>query len=229
MNTKTQKILSVVGMVSLLGACATQPKDTAKLDAQIGEVTAEDFGQFVYHETLSEENLSEARTIRQWWKDGHYWNIDTEAHATAAAERALMHRQMAEKSLEAWHDRCVRHPDVCIKEELLAAAYFDTGSAEPRTINYETINHIVALSRIHHPLSVDVIGYTDTVGDTGSNKHLALHRAEAIHKLLHEHDIEAHTVVDNIPYGEAGGPDNLDEQANRRVDVKIHLYQPYPK
>lgn len=230
MKMKTLKLLSAVGLVGLLGGCATHPKDVAKLDAKINQVTAEDFGQFLYHGTLSEENLSEARKIRQWWKDGHYWNIDTEQHAVAAADRALKHRQMAEKALEGWHDRCVRHPDVCIKEELIATAFFDTGSAHAKTIKQEAINHIIELSRIHHPLEVEVIGYTDTVGSTGSNKHLAAHRANAIHEKLHKLGIDSHTVVKNIPFGEAGGPDNKSDQANRRVDIKVRTYMGgYPR
>lgn len=229
MKTKTLKLLPVVGLIGLLGGCATQPKDVAKLDAKINEVTAGDFGQFMYHESLAEENLAEVRKIRQWWKDGHYWNIDTEGHALAAGNRALQHRQMAEKALEGWHDRCIRHPDVCIKEELLATAYFDTGSAAVKTLKDTSVSHIIELSRIHHPLEVDVIGYTDTVGSTDSNKHLAAQRANAIHDLLHKNGVDSHTVVKNIPVGEAGGPDNLANQANRRVDVKVRLYQPYPK
>ena len=201
MKMKTLKLFAAFSLVALLGGCATQPKDTSKLDAKINEVTAEDFGQFLYHGTLSEENLTEARKIRQWWKDGHYWNINTEQHAMAAGERALKHRQMAEKALEGWHDRCVRHPDVCIKEELIATAFFDTGSATAKTIKQDAVNHIIELSRIHHPLEVEVVGYTDTVGSTASNKHLAAHRANAIHDLLKKHGVNTHTVVKQIAFG----------------------------
>ncbi|WP_255210665.1 hypothetical protein [Methylogaea oryzae] len=91
-------------MIGLLGGCSTHPKNTATLDSKISAVVADDFGQFMYHETLSEENLAETRKIRQWWADDHYWNIDTEQAAVAAADRALKHRQAAEKHLEGWHD-----------------------------------------------------------------------------------------------------------------------------
>lgn len=229
MKMKTLQLLTAVGLVGMLGGCATQPKDTAKLDAKINEVTAEDFGQFLYHSTLSEENLAETRKIRQWWKDDHYWNIDTEQQALADASRALKHRQMAEKALEGWHDRCVRHPDVCIKEELITVAHFDTGSAKPKSIEQSALNHLVELSNLHHPLTVEVIGYTDTVGGKDSNKHLAAHRANAVHDILKKHGIDSHTIVKEIAYGEAGGPDNTANQNNRRDDVKVHLYQPYPR
>lgn len=226
---KTLKLLSAVGLIGLLGGCATQPKDVAKLDAKINAVTTEDFGQFLYHGTLSEENLAEARKIRQWWQDGHYWNIDTEPYAMAASDRALKHRQMAERALQGWHDRCTRHPDTCIKDELIATALFDTGSAKAKTIKQDAVNHILELSRIHHQLEVEVIGYTDTVGGTGSNKHLAAHRANEIHDMLKSHGVSSHAVVKEIAHGEAGGPDNTASQPNRRVDVKVRLYQPYPK
>lgn len=229
MKMKVLKLLPAVGLVGLLGGCATHPVDTSKLDAKISAATADDFGQFMYHEALSEENLAEARKIRQWNKDGHYWNINTEQHALAAGDRALKHRQMAEKALEAWHDRCVRHPDICIKEEMLTAALFDTGSSSAKTVKQETINHIIKLSKIHHQLEVEVIGFTDTVGSATSNKHLAAHRANTIHDLLHKHGINSHTVVKTIPFGEATGADNVANQQNRRVDVRVRTYQPYPK
>lgn len=229
MKKKTLKFLTAVGMIGLLGGCSTHPKDPAPLDAKINAVVADDFGQFMYHETLSEENLAETRKIRQWWADDHYWNIDTEQAAVAAADRALKHRQMAEKSLEGWHDRCARHPDVCIKGELLPIAYFDTGSATPKSIDEGALRHLLDLSRIHHPLTVDVIGYTDTVGGDASNKSLAARRANAVHDLLKKHGIDSHTVIQNIAYGEAGGPDNTANPKNRRDDVKVHVYQPYPK
>lgn len=229
MKMKTLQVLTAASLLALLGGCATHPKDVAKLDAKINEVTAEDFGQFLYHSTLSEENLAETRKIRQWWKDDHYWNVDTEQQALEAAARALKHRQMAEKHLEGWHDRCVRHPDVCIKEELITVAHFDTGSAKPKSIEQGAIHHLTDLSRIHHPLTVEVIGYTDTVGSSSANKSLAARRANAIHALLKKHGIDSHTVVKEIGYGEAGGPDNTANAHNRRDDVKVHLYQPYPR
>jgi outer membrane protein OmpA-like peptidoglycan-associated protein len=227
---KTLKLLTAVGLIGLLGACSTQPKDTSSLDAKINQVTSGDVGQFMHHQRLADENLAEARKLRQWMKDDHYWNIDLEGHAAAAADRALKHRQAAENSLAGWHDRCERHPDYCIDEELLAVAYFPTGSHHPSSVKKDVINRIMELAKIHHPLEVEVIAYTDTVGSKSSNFALAKRRANTVHHLLHgKHDIYAHTTVKEIPVGEASGPDNTANQQNRRVDIKVRRYQPFPK
>lgn len=224
------KLLSAVGLIALLSACATQPKDTSRLNAKINEVTSGDYGQFMYHTALAEENLAEARKVRQWMQDDHYWNIELEEHGVAAAERALQHRQKAEASLQSWHDRCDRHPNYCIDEELLAIAYFPTGSHHPNKVEESTLSHILELAKIHHPLEVEVIAYTDTVGSKSYNFGLAKRRAGAVHKMLHgRHDIHAHTTIKEIPVGEADGPDNTPNQQHRRVDVKVRRYQPFPK
>lgn len=227
---KTVKLLSAVGLIALLSACATQPKDTSRLNAKINEVTSGDYGQYMYHTALAEENLAEARKIRQWMQDDHYWNIELEEHGVAAAERALKHRQAAEGALKSWHDRCERHPDYCIDEELMAIAYFPTGSHHPNKVEKNVLDRILDLARIHHPLEVEVIAYTDTVGTKSSNFQLAKRRANTVHNMLHgRHDIHAHTTIKEIPVGEASGPDNTPSQKNRRVDIKVRRYQPFPK
>ena len=225
---KILKLLLVIGIISLLGACVTQPKDVSGLDAKINEVIAGDFGQFLYHESLAEQNLDEARKIRQWMKDDHYWNINLEEHAVAAANRALMHRLEAELWANKWHDRCTRHPDYCIKEDLLSVAYFPTGSAKATKINQEVINSILKLASIHHMLEIEVIGYTDTVGSASSNMNLAKRRANSIYRMLHKQGINTYITIRQVPVGEAGGPDNTADQNNRRVDIKVHRYHPFP-
>ena len=230
---KTLKLLLAIGIFGLLGACATQPKDVSRLNAKINEVTTGDFGQFMHHESLAEQNLDEARKIRQWMKDDHYWNINLEGHAVAASDRALMHRKEAEASFTRWavdwHDRCERHPDYCINEELLSVAYFATGSARAQTVKQDAIDRILRLATIHHMLEIEVIGYTDTVGSASSNMRLAKRRANSINRMLKNQGINSHIAIKRIPIGEAGGPDNTEDQNNRRVDIQVRSYQPFPK
>jgi len=78
-------------------------------------------------------------------------------------------------------------------------------------------------------LEIEVIGYTDTVGSTSSNMKLAKRRAHSINRMLHKQGINSHIAIKQIPFGEASGPNNTEDQNNRRVDIQVRRYHPFPK
>jgi len=230
---KTQALLAVLGGVLLLGGCATEPKNVASLDAKIGEITRGDFGQFLYHQAMAEENLAHVRKIRQYWQDDHYWNIDLEKCALNAAARAAEHRKQAEEALIRWHDNCDRHKEICHRLDDLEAihtrqpmpvAYFDSGSAVPKSLQKAHIDEVLHLAKDYPNLSLDLIGYTDTVGSKGANVQLSERRAKAVNDVLIQEGLPATVNVHRIGKGEAPGPDNTANPENRRVDVRVHRH-----
>jgi outer membrane protein OmpA-like peptidoglycan-associated protein len=227
---KSLKLVLLLGASALLAACATPHKDVASLDAKIASVTEGDYGQFLHHQALAEENLAHLRKVRQYWQDDHYWNIELEHCATEAAAKAAEHRKLAEEALIRWHDNCGRHSELCKRVsdlELLHAdkpmpvAYFDTGSAVPKAVEQAHIDNLVDLAKERPGLGVDVIGITDTVGKAKANKALAMRRADAVKSLLKKQGLPAETRVHEIAKGEAPGPDNTPNADNRRVDVLV--------
>lgn len=229
---KTKLLLAVLGGALLLGGCATE-HNVALLDAKIGEATQGDFGQFLYHHAMAEENLAHARKIRQYWQDDYYWNIDLEKCALNAASRAAEHRKQAEEALIRWHDTCDRHKDICHRLDDLEAlrnmpqtpvAYFDTGSAVPKSLRKAHIDEVLHLAKDYPNLSIDLIGYTDTVGSKRANLALSERRAHAVNDVLIREGLPATVNVHRIGMGAAPGPANTPNPENRRVDVKVHRH-----
>ncbi|MDD5035816.1 MAG: hypothetical protein PHE55_13775 [Methylococcaceae bacterium] len=101
---KIQKLATVLGVSLLLGACATPHKDVMSLDAKIADISKSDFDQFIYHQSIAEENLEHVLKVRQYWQDDHYWNIDMEKGAHDSAAKAAEHSKLAEGALTRWWD-----------------------------------------------------------------------------------------------------------------------------
>lgn len=225
------KLLIIAVLAAGLSACATPARDIGLLDSRIAEVTDGDYGQFLHHQSLAEENLAYMRKVRQYWKDDHYWNIDLNTEAMAAGDRAMQHRRDAEAALIRWHDNCTRHHELCDRMEglellhtkrLYSAAFFDTESAVPKSLREESIAAVMDIAKRYPSLIIDVIGYTDTMGTVGFNKRLAGKRADAVSEALRSRGLPATVRLQAIPIGEAGGPDNTPSAENRRVDIDLH-------
>lgn len=226
-------VLTAIGLSVLLSACATPSRNMAALDAKLGEATQGDFGQFISHEAMAEENLAHARKIKQYWQDDHYWNIDMEKCALDSAAKAAEHRKLAEEALIRWHDNCGRHKDICHRlddlegihsKKLLPVAFFDTGSAVPKSLQQAHIDSVLHLAKDYPNLTLDLIAYTDTVGKPHANKHLAERRAEAVKAVLAKQGLPKTVGVHAIAVGEAPGPDNKASAENRRVDLQVHRH-----
>lgn len=226
-------LLTALGLSVLLSACATPSRNMAALDAKIGEATAGDFGQFLAHQQMAEENLAHARKIKQYWQDDHYWNIELEKCALDSAAKAAEHRKLAEEALIRWHDNCDRHRDICHRlsdlegihnKKAMPVAYFDSGSAVPKSLQQAHIESVLHLAKDYPNLTVDLIGYTDTVGKSAANIQLAKRRVSAVNAELTKQGLPPSVTVHALPKGEAAGPDNTPNPENRRVDIQIHRH-----
>lgn len=227
---KSKNLITLLGASVLLAACATPHKDVASVDAKIASATAGNFGQFIHHQALAEENLAHLRKVRQYWSDDHYWNIETEHCANEAALKAAEHTKLAEEALIRWHDNCDRHKDLCQRVSdlelmhgggAMPVAYFDTNSAVPKSVQQSHVDSLVKMAKERPDLAVDLIGITDSVGSPKANKALAMRRADAVNALLAKQGLPAGTKVREVAEGEAPGPDNLASADNRRVDARI--------
>lgn len=224
---KVQKLILPLAIAGLMSACATPQRDIAGLKGQMDQVTAGDFGQFLHHSWQAEENFEVAVKILDHWENDHYWNIDMNHRANEAAGSALEHRKQAEAAFERWHVPIIKRIEYLealhqIDAPKQGVAYFDTGSAVPQQINQQQLTEVIDIIKKYPGAHVDVVAYTDTVGNSHSNKHLAMARANAIRKVLLDNGVASDARVEEHPIGEASGPDNTPNQENRRVDIFVH-------
>jgi outer membrane protein OmpA-like peptidoglycan-associated protein len=102
---------------------------------------------------------------------------------------------------------------------------FETGSAKVSDASAKLIGAIGAiLVRCPSTVAIEVAGFTDTVGDTATNKPLSLHRAEAVVDLLKSGGAPADR-LSAVGYGEEKplAPNDTEEgrAENRRIEFTV--------
>lgn len=128
-----------------------------------------------------------------------------------------------------------------LSEELVANQYKELFEALPEPLKTYRLNFqfdssditddsIVALKEISQEIQsssaihVDVIGFTDKVGDKSYNRTLSMERAKKVVELLESNGIDAKMIHSDY-YGEAypieKTDDNIPSKLNRRVEVTI--------
>jgi outer membrane protein OmpA-like peptidoglycan-associated protein len=102
---------------------------------------------------------------------------------------------------------------------------FETGSVKVSEVSRKLIESIGAvLVRCPGTVTIEVAGYTDTVGDPAANKPLSQHRAEAVADLLKAGGAPADRLT-SVGYGEEKplAPNDTDEgrAENRRIEFTV--------
>jgi outer membrane protein OmpA-like peptidoglycan-associated protein len=102
---------------------------------------------------------------------------------------------------------------------------FDTGSAKVSEESAKLIGAIGAiLIRCPSTVAIEVAGFTDTVGDTATNKPLSQHRAEAVVEILKANGAPADR-LSAVGYGEEKplAPNDTEEgrAENRRIEFTV--------
>jgi outer membrane protein OmpA-like peptidoglycan-associated protein len=101
---------------------------------------------------------------------------------------------------------------------------FASGSAEIDRRAYRALRDAAWVLRRHPQNTVNVHGFTDTVGDEATNKELSEARADAVAAVLEENGVDPDRIRTR-GFGErrlrVATPDGVDEPANRRVEVVL--------
>jgi outer membrane protein OmpA-like peptidoglycan-associated protein len=122
-----------------------------------------------------------------------------------------------------------------IKKEAFKSIYFDLGSDTVREADLPILQELVAELRLGQAFEVLIKGYTDTTGTLENNVELSISRAEnvyiALRQLAKESGLQEipPSRIDLFGLGEAGGPSEQVNQANRRVDVAVGYNVPKDK
>ncbi|MFT5661183.1 MAG: outer membrane protein OmpA-like peptidoglycan-associated protein [Sulfurimonas sp.] len=113
--------------------------------------------------------------------------------------------------------------DATNTEQLSYILYFNKLElTEESKENFQNILSI--LSKMQSPY-IQLIGHTDTVGNSNSNKTLGSQRTQSVANTIQSAEI-TYLKIDQDTYGESDlaipTDDNMDEQFNRRVELFIH-------
>jgi outer membrane protein OmpA-like peptidoglycan-associated protein len=227
----------VVAAAALATACATQAPPTGSLKGRLDKVYADDYGEWLQHESAADRDLDVAHAAMHHMERDYYWNItEMQERADAAAANALSERQKAEEVYNRIVDKRLHHLEsMHVSEadavmEAQSIALFRTGSSSPSKLDRAAVKEVVATLKKYPVGFAEVRGYTDTVGTSHSNDRLSARRVATVVGILRSAGAErvsGHLV--GMPMGEAGGPPNTPDQANRRVDVFVYPHGKAPR
>lgn len=223
MNKITLLPLAVLAVS--LTACSTPKKDSAQLSAEIEAASKGHYGQSILHEDMAEKNLKVANHVLHHWQNDYYWNIDEKPTALAAAQAAAEHTLASEKEHCQWLTEVHSHNHHLAEPIHETVAYFKTASDVPFKVKEETIRHIAQYLHAHPDSSATVTASTDTVGKTDYNQALSERRAGTVSELLIKQGANASQLTVKA-IGEAGGPDNTEDQSHR-VAIVITSHPKY--
>lgn len=104
------------------------------------------------------------------------------------------------------------------------AVTFDTGRAEVRPANYETLNALALVFKEYDKTVIDVMGHTDSDGSQAYNQDLSEQRARAVARYLASQNVNPARLL-AVGYGEsypiASNATASGKQENRRVEIQI--------
>lgn len=102
--------------------------------------------------------------------------------------------------------------------------YFMSESTVLTEDSQKVISHVLELIQERQPVSIGVVGHTDTAGNERYNAELSLRRAEAVKQLLVKEGVQP-GVVETDSHGEHNllvkTGDGVHEPKNRRVEVVV--------
>lgn len=194
------RLLIVIALAALLGACASPPKPVsyvALLDSPDGST-----GKVIVKGSKGEQLIDRAKTGAP---------LDGSQPAAPVSD---------EKIKQDFGAALAARP--LLPEHFLL--YFESGGAVLTAESAALMPQIIDTAVRRPGVDVSIIGHSDTVGKAEANVALALKRAQAITDLLKEKGLKA-TALNVESHGESNllikTPDETPEPRNRRVEVAI--------
>ncbi len=120
----------------------------------------------------------------------------------------------------------IKQEERAVLDLAMRSVEFETGSNVIKTISYSALDQVSDIMARYPNYSLSISGYTDSVGDSGSNQRLSERRAKACFDYLVRKGVGA-TRMSYAGYGEASPIDTNDTKEgrarNRRVEFRIFI------
>jgi outer membrane protein OmpA-like peptidoglycan-associated protein len=227
--------LLIVGAMLVAAACTPQREpDLSTIQSNTDAVHEGDFGALLQHMYQAEkkaEYAEDAKAKIEAQPGYLFTDWPLRQSAVQASAEAVEQRKEAEAALDRFLDPLrariayleslhVPQGTGVFTQDIL----FPTGSDR---IPQDEIGKIeqVAQFLTDYPISaVTITGYADTQGDAVANKDLSRRRAATVVEALRGFGVPLASTVAVEGMGEAEGPDNTAEAANRRVTITVEAH-----
>jgi len=223
----------IFGASVAVAACSgpnREPQLTS-MQSNVDQTYDGDFGDLLYNMYQAGKKAEYAEDAKAHLESDPpyiYNHLDLVEGGVTAAEEALEHRRAAEAALNRFLDplraRIAYLESLHVPEGtgmMTSSIFFDTGSATIRQSEIGKIEEAANFLSQYPIAAVSIVGYTDTVGNAGANQDLSRRRAVAVVEALRNFGVPLASTVAVNAAGETGGADEVEDQANRRVDIMV--------
>lgn len=238
-----QKATLALCLMLCLGACTAParqgsvkadnkpaPERLTQLQQQIQQASTDDFGEFIVATHQAGSNLVRAE------QDQNSGNLDASEKALA---QALVHREKAEdaflriisvledtSTMQDVSERLAYLESIHVAEgEEIDPVniYFSFSSSQLNRNEEDKIGELVEAMQEFPIFALKLVSYADTVGSKDRNLRLAEARNYSVLRALHREGLPINTLV-SVAVGEAGGPDEVRNPENRRVEIVPYVH-----
>lgn len=211
----------------------TSSERLTQFQQRVQKASADDFGQFIVEVHKTGSNLVQAEQSGA--------NVDAGEKALA---QALTHREKAEdaflrlisvledtSNMQDLSERLAYLESIHVAEgEEIDPVniYFSFSSSQMNRAEEDKITKLVSDMQEYPVFALKLVSYADTVGSKDRNLRLAEARNYSVLRALHGEGLPINTLV-SVAVGEVGGPDEVRNPQNRRVEIIPYVHGRDPK
>ena len=205
-----KSILTAATLSMLLSSCATSPEDPnakAKTGALIGAATGAAAGYLIGRDTKG-ALIGAAVGTAAGAGIGHYQD----------KQEAELRKQLQGSGVDV-----VRDGDNIVLE-MPSGITFGFNSSDVNAKFYSVLDKVASTLNAYDQTTVNVAGYTDSIGSESYNMQLSKERADSVTQYLQSRGVSARR-LNSIGYGESNPVDTNETEAgranNRRVEITL--------
>lgn len=229
---KSSSLFALGFLAATAISCApTHSKSTDKMGQDLTVARSGVFGECIRQSEIATHSMEEAQFFKEKI-DRSVVPQESWYYATGekAAKNAIEQRQKAEEICGEYY--ATKFAGLTVKTPtktagvLVERVYFDLGSAQLTDAERRKLSNVITAVESSSASEIVLSGFTDTTGSSMHNQKLSTQRAVTVFESLKTLGRQSQIAlpperIEVLGRGEAGGPQNVKNQENRRVDILI--------